>query len=204
MAKNREFFNRRLHSLLGVIPVGLFLTMHLLINYQATKGAEAYNTAAGLMEKIPFLLLVEFVVIYIPIVFHAIYGVYIAFTAKNNLKRFSTFRNWMFYFQRVTGIILIIFISWHVWETRIQKALGAEVNFEMMENIVDNPFMLAFYIIGILSATFHLSNGLWSFFVSWGITISQKSQKVMTYITVALFLALSYVGVHAILAFALA
>ena len=25
MAGNREFFNRRLHSLLGVIPIGVFL-----------------------------------------------------------------------------------------------------------------------------------------------------------------------------------
>ena len=29
MAGNREFFNRKLHSLLGVIPVGLYLTVHL-------------------------------------------------------------------------------------------------------------------------------------------------------------------------------
>ncbi|MEW9033208.1 MAG: succinate dehydrogenase, partial [Planifilum fimeticola] len=30
-----SFFNRRLHSLLGVIPVGFFLLEHLLTNYYA-------------------------------------------------------------------------------------------------------------------------------------------------------------------------
>ena len=202
MAGNREFFHRRLHSLLGVIPVGLFLIMHLMLNYNATKGPEAFNKAAGFMENLPFLLFLEFAFIYIPIVFHAIYGVYIAFTAKPNVGRFGKFRNWMFVLQRFTGIYLIIFIAWHVWETRLAKAFyGTEINFDMMANIVNNPLMLIFYILGIVSATFHLSNGLWSFCVSWGITVSPRSQQINTYVTMVIFLALSYVGIRAILAF---
>ena len=35
-----EFFWRRLHSLLGVIPVGLFVVQHLIINHFATRGEE--------------------------------------------------------------------------------------------------------------------------------------------------------------------
>ncbi len=173
-----------------------------MLNYNATKGPEAFNKAAGFMENLPFLLFLEFAFIYIPIVFHAIYGVYIAFTAKPNVGRFGKFRNWMFVLQRFTGIFLIIFIAWHVWETRLAKAFfGTEVNFDMMANIVDNPLMLIFYIIGIVSATFHLANGLWSFCVSWGITVSPRSQQINTYVTMAIFLALSYVGIRAILAF---
>ena len=107
----------------------------------------------------------------------------------------------MFVLQRITGIILIIFIAWHVWETRIAKALGAEVNFDMMANIVDNPAMLVFYIVGIVCATFHLSNGLWSFFVSWGITVSPRSQRILTYVTMLVFVAVTFIGVRAILAF---
>ena len=202
MAKEKEFYWRRLHSLLGLIPVGLFLTMHLLINFQATKGVEAFNNASGLMEKIPFLLIVEWVVIYIPLMFHAFYGVYIAFTAKSNIKRFGTTRNWFFMLQRLSGIFLVIFIAWHIWQTRLQKALAdAEVNYDMMADIVSNPAMLAFYIVGIIAATFHLSNGIWSFLVSWGITQSKQSQKVATWVTMIFFVLLSVVGVMAILAF---
>lgn len=202
MAKEKEFYWRRLHSLLGLIPVGLFLTMHLLINFQATKGVEAFNNASGLMEKIPFLLIVEWVVIYIPLMFHAFYGVYIAFTAKPNLNRFGTMRNWFFMLQRLSGIFLVIFIAWHIWQTRLQKTLAdAEVNYDMMADIVSNPAMLAFYIVGIIAATFHLSNGIWSFLVSWGITQSKQSQKVATWVTMIFFVLLSVVGVMAILAF---
>ncbi|MER1987077.1 MAG: succinate dehydrogenase cytochrome b558 subunit [Solibacillus sp.] len=203
MSKDREFLWRRLHSLLGVIPVGLFLAFHLSLNFTAVGGEETYNGATGMMELVPhsLLLLVEWVVIYIPLIFHAFYGVYIAFTATHNTKNFSTFRNWMFKLQRFTGIFLVIFVAWHIFQTRVQKAFGAEVNFDMMVEIVDNPWMLAFYIVGILSATFHLANGLWSFCVSWGITQSPKSQKITTYISMFVFVVLSIIGVAAILAF---
>ncbi|AKS39140.1 succinate dehydrogenase [Anoxybacillus gonensis] len=201
MAQNREFFYRRLHSLLGVIPVGLFLTQHLVVNHFATRGADAFNKAAAFMEQLPFRYFLEIFIIFLPLLFHAIYGLYIAFTAQNNVSRYGYFRNWMFMLQRLTGIITLIFVVWHVWETRVQAAFGAEVNYDMMANIVANPFMLAFYIVGIVSAVFHFANGLWSFFVSWGITVTPRSQQISTYVTMGIFVALSIVGIRAILAF---
>ena len=201
MSANREFFYRRLHSLLGVIPVGLYLTVHLVVNHFATQGEEAYNKAVEFMGSLPFLIFLEIFVIYLPILYHAIYGLYIAFTAKNNVKRYGTFRNWMFVLQRITGVITLIFIAWHVWETRIAAAFGAEVNFDMMADIVSNPSMLWFYIICIVGAVFHFANGLWSFFVSWGITVSPRSQQISTYVTLGFFVVLSIIGVRAILAF---
>jgi succinate dehydrogenase / fumarate reductase, cytochrome b subunit len=201
MAGNREFFNRRLHSLLGVIPVGLFLTQHLVVNHFATRGEDAFNNASHFMDSLPFKIFLEIFIIFLPILYHAIYGLYIAFTAKSNISNFNTFRNWMFVLQRITGVITFIFVVWHVWETRIAAAFGATVNFQMMEDILANPFMLAFYIICVVSAIFHFANGLWSFFVTWGITVTPRSQQISTYATMAFFVALSIVGVRALLAF---
>ncbi|MBE1554477.1 succinate dehydrogenase cytochrome b558 subunit [Sporosarcina limicola] len=203
MSRESDFYLRRLHSLLGIIPVGLFVAQHLVINHFATRGAEAFNNASSFMGNLPFVLFLEWFVIYIPLMFHAFYGVYIAFTAKNNVQRYGTFRNWMFLLQRVTGVFLVVFIAWHIYETRIQKALGAEVNFDMMAEILSNPFMLAFYMAGVIAATFHLANGVWSFLVSWGITQSPRSQAIVTYISMAIFLVLSVIGVQALLAFVL-
>ncbi|RKQ37941.1 succinate dehydrogenase cytochrome b558 subunit [Oceanobacillus halophilus] len=201
--QQREFFYRRLHSLLGVVPIGLFLTQHLFVNHFAVYGEESFNKAAGFMAELPFVILLEIFVIYLPILYHAVLGVYIAFTAKNNTSRFSYFRNWMFRLQRITGIITLIFIVWHVWETRVQVGLGnAEVEYSLMENILTNPFMFWFYLVGIISAVFHFANGLWSFLVSWGITQSPKSQKVATYAVVLVFLVVSYLGVRTLIQFA--
>ncbi|KPD01523.1 Succinate dehydrogenase cytochrome b558 subunit [Geobacillus sp. BCO2] len=59
MAGNREFYYRRLHSLLGVIPVGVFLVQHLVVNHFATRGPEAFNRAAAFMENLPFRYFLE-------------------------------------------------------------------------------------------------------------------------------------------------
>ncbi|MGM0844029.1 MAG: succinate dehydrogenase cytochrome b558 subunit [Bacillota bacterium] len=201
MAGNQEFNLRRLHSLLGVIPVGIFLIQHLVVNHFATRGAEAFNNAAHFMESLPFRYVLEAFIIFLPLLFHAIYGLYIAFTARNNVSKYGYFRNWMFLLQRISGVITLIFITWHVWETRVAAAFGAEVNFQMMENILANPFMLVFYIVGVISTIFHFANGLWSFLVSWGITVSPRSQVIATYVTIGIFIALSYVGISSIFAF---
>ncbi|TMW71640.1 succinate dehydrogenase cytochrome b558 subunit [Alteribacter natronophilus] len=201
MAQNREYFLRKMHSLLGVIPVGLFIIVHFGVNYFSTRGEAEYNQAVNFMENLPFRYTMEIFIIFLPILFHAIYGIYIAFQARHNTNNFSYFRNWMFRFQRISGIIVLIFMAWHVWETRIAAAMGQEVNFDMMANIVENPVALIAYIIGIVSTTFHFANGLWSFGITWGITVSPRSQQISTYVTLGVFLALTYVGVASILAF---
>lgn len=199
--KGREYTFRKWHSLMGVIPVGVFLTQHLIVNNFATRGAEAFNKAAGFMELLPFRYALEIFIIFLPILYHAIYGLYIAFTAKNNAVSYGYFRNWMFVFQRISGIVTLIFIAWHVWETRIQAMLGKEVNYDMMADILNNLAMFAFYLVGVVSTIFHFANGLWTFCISWGITVSPRSQRISTYVTLAIFLGLSYVGVSALLAF---
>ncbi|KEK26427.1 succinate dehydrogenase cytochrome B558 [Bacillus gaemokensis] len=199
--KGREYTFRKWHSLMGVIPVGVFLTQHLVVNNFATRGAEAFNKAAHFMELLPFRYALEIFVIFLPILYHAIYGLYIAFTAKNNAVSYGYFRNWMFVFQRISGIVTLIFISWHVWETRIQALLGKQVNYDMMADILNNPAMFGFYLVGVVSTIFHFANGLWTFCISWGITVSPRSQRISTYVTLAIFLGLSYVGVSALLAF---
>lgn len=202
MATDRHFFNRKLHSLLGVIPVGFFLVQHLFINHFILYGPESFNKAAAFMGNLPLKIFLEIFFIYLPLLYHAIYGLYIAFQAKHNIGTFSYFRNIMFTLQRITGIILIIFIAWHVWETRVAAAFGAEVNAQMMTNILSQPLMLAFYIIGVVAASFHLANGMWSFCVSWGITVGPRAQRISTYVWMVLFVILSIGFVATALKFA--
>src|SRR5699024_4924459 len=154
------------------------------------------------MGSLPFVLALETFVIYLPILFHAVLGVYIVFTAKNNTKRYGYFRNWMFLFQRISGIIALIFIVWHVWQTRVQVALGnVEVNAQLMQDILTQPFYYWFYIISIIAIVFHLANGLWSFCVSWGIAQSPRSQQIITYATILVFLIVSFIGIRTVIVF---
>lgn len=204
MVKQREFFNRRLHSLLGVVPIGLFVVQHLIINHFAVYGEESFNKAAGFMSSLPFVLVLEIFVIYLPILFHAVLGVYIVFVTKNNTKKYGFFRNWMFLLQRITGVVTLIFIAFHVWQTRVQVFIAdAEVNYQMMEEILTNPLWFTFYTIGVISTIFHFANGLWSFFVTWGLAQSPRSQKIVTYFSIAVFFIVSYIGVRTLIQFGL-
>ncbi|PWA12293.1 succinate dehydrogenase [Pueribacillus theae] len=201
MAATRDFASRRLHSLLGVIPLGVFLFQHLTVNYFATRGPEAFNKAASFISNLPYLYVLEWVIIYLPLLFHGIYGVYIAFQSKNNASKYGYFRNVMFLLQRVSGIISLIFIAWHIWQTRIQVMFGQEVNYDMMHEILTNPGWLIFYLIGVITVIFHFSNGLWSFCVSFGFIVTPNSQRVFTYVSLIVFIILAIIGVSAILAF---
>src|SRR5699024_1150178 len=160
--------------------------------------------AANFMANLPFVLALETFIIYLPILFHAVLGIYIVYVTKNNPKSYGYFRNWMFVLQRVTGIITLIFIIVHVYETRIQVFLGTELNFQLMEEILTKPFMFWFYVVGVLSTVFHLVNGLWSFFVSFGITQSPRSQQIIIYVTIGIIIVVSYISLRSIFTFAYA
>ncbi|UOF90226.1 succinate dehydrogenase cytochrome b558 subunit [Fodinisporobacter ferrooxydans] len=197
-SEKRDFVARRIHSLAGVVPVGLFLIEHFFTNSMATKGPKAFNDAVGTLQHLPYLGAIEFLFIFLPVLYHGVYGLYIAYTAGYNAGKFGWFRNWMFVLQRITGVITFIFIVYHLWTTRFS---GNAPSFDMVANIVTSPFAFWFMIIGIVAATFHFTNGLWSFFVHWGLTVGPRAQKISAYVMMVFFLIMSYVGVAALVAF---
>ncbi|MBB5172410.1 succinate dehydrogenase / fumarate reductase cytochrome b subunit [Texcoconibacillus texcoconensis] len=201
MKQDRTYFWRKVHSLSGLIPIGVFLIIHLSVNFTAILGEEAYNEAAAFMGSLPFNTILAIFVIYIPILFHGIYGIFISREAKNNISSYRYERNWYFYLQRLSGIIALLFIIWHVATTRVPATFGAEVNFDMIANLVKNPIYLVFFIVGTLMTIFHFANGVRTMLITWGITVSEKSQRLGKFIAVTLFILLSAIGIVAIFAF---
>jgi succinate dehydrogenase / fumarate reductase cytochrome b subunit len=70
-----------------------------------------------------------------------------------------------------------------------------------MQSSVENPWIYAFYVLGILSATFHLANGIWSFSIVWGLTVGPRAQRRMMWVSAAVFVVLSLIGIQSIRAF---
>ena len=83
---NNDFYVRRLHSLLGVVPVGVFLLEHLITVSTVMGGAKSFDDAVARLAAIPHELLIfmEVCFIAIPLLFHGLYGAYIALQARNN------------------------------------------------------------------------------------------------------------------------
>mgnify|MGYP000539584634 CR=1 FL=1 len=200
--KVNSFYSRKLHSLLGVIPLGFFLIEHMLTNYEAFNGGkEGFIEQIHWLNSLPLVLFLEIFGIWLPLLYHGVYGLYIAFQAKHNIGNYSYGRNIMFSLQRFTGVATLIFVVWHFYDTRFQVAIGNITHddlAEQMHSIVTNPLFFTLYIIGILAATFHFSNGMWSFLVAWGITIGPRAQRISTYVWMAVFVIMSVMFILAL------
>ena len=203
--KGNSYLPRKLHSLLGVIPLGLFLIEHALTNYSAfEEGPEGFKDSIDFLHGMPLLFFLELLLIWLPILFHGVYGLYMAFQSNLNVGRFSYSRNWAFALQRITGVITFIFVAWHVYETRLQVTFGNTTYDELgthMHDIVSNPAVFTIYIIGVLAATFHFANGIWAFLVSWGITVGPRAQKVSANICMGIFVIVAALFLLSLFAF---
>ena len=83
-ADERHWLLRRLHSLSGIIPIGGFLFFHLFENAFVLKGGGTWWKETEFTRNIPFQIAVEALVLWIPILYHAIYGIVITATAQPN------------------------------------------------------------------------------------------------------------------------
>lgn len=196
--QRNNFLLRRLHSLSGVVPVGAFLVEHFITNSFALGGRESYNEKVEFLTSLPYLYVVEALFIFLPIIFHGLLGLWIVFSGEVNVGSQKYLRNWLYVIQRITGVFLLAYIAVHVWGTRFS---GQEDMFELMSHKLADPGMLAFYIAGVVAATFHFANGLWGFMVTWGITVSPRSQQLSTYVCAGVFVAMTFAGVNSLLAF---
>lgn len=193
-----EFILRRLHSLAGLFPLGLFLAFHMAANNAAVKGPEAFNFVINLLRSLPYLEIIEISILAIPFLFHGLYGLIItpAF-ARSNVIVYATERNWAYYFQRLTGIVLFVFIAVHVWQLKFNE----DLDFNIVAQTLQRPIWTATYIIGVVASVYHFSNGLWNFFISWGITIGKRAQRVSAVLCGVIGIALLGLGLSAVWTF---
>ncbi len=195
-----SFWLKRLHSLAGVLPIGAFLLEHMFTNAFIIQGPDAYNEKIEFLRSIPYLPIIEITVIGLPILYHAFYGFYIWFSGKSNLRWYPHAANYLYTLQRWTGLITFVYILYHVYETRIVNAMyGTEVSYARMQQIMQNPLVFWFYIVGLLSTCFHFANGLWGFCISWGITVGPKAQRTSGIIFSILGLTIFVVGTNSLI-----
>lgn len=207
---SRTFILRKLHQLTGIMPLGVFLLEHFYTNSKALNGAADFNTAVKDLQSIPYILLIEISGIFIPLIYHAVYGLVITAEARPNNLYYPYSRNWFYTIQRVTGIILFFFITFHVLNFRFGlipglNTLSVAHHPEESFQIVSREFRMApifiVYLIGITSTVWHLANGVWLFLVDWGITIGERAQKIAGYACLGFGVVLLAVGINAAVAF---
>lgn len=199
-----SFILRRLHSLSGIVPVGVFLLEHFFSNAFATKGPQAYADQVKLLTGLPFLVWIEALFIWIPIAFHALYGFYIWYCGESNLRHYPWLGNWMYSAQRWTGAFTFAFIVFHTIEMRftgVELETNSLASFGKVQHSIENPWILAFYVLGVVAASWHFGYGVWLFAAKWGFITGQQARRRFGYLCVALSIVLAVIGFATIRAF---
>lgn len=212
-----EFLIRRLHSLSGLIPVGAYMTVHLIVNASLLNGAGTFQTNVNQIHSLGKLLpLIEWAFIFLPIIFHAAVGVWIIKTGRSNHDNYRYVANWRYTLQRWTGVIAVVFIFTHVfhlhgwfhsdwWLKSVAEPLGMAqfrpYNAASTLAVALGGFLWPiFYFIGVVASVFHFANGVWTMGITWGVWISPKAQKNASYVCAAGGMVLLVAGLSSLYA----
>lgn len=194
MLKKVNYFGftfRKIHSLLGIVPLGIFLVEHLIANSTVIFGEAAFGQTVDFLESIPGLWILELMFIALPLLFHGVMGLIMVFQASNNPQSYPYLRNWMFYFQRISGLIIFAFLIYHLYTVKFSSATNISF-YQIINQQLSNFMILTFYIISLIAASFHFCNGIWGFAINWGILTGFKAQRLFSAITICFFLVFNY------------
>jgi succinate dehydrogenase / fumarate reductase cytochrome b subunit len=191
-----EFLIRRIHSILGLVPIGGFLCFHLATNASILDGPETFQTRVDVIHRIgpSTLFVLEWGTIFLPILFHGLIGLIIVTRGKRNVLAYPYRENWRYTLQRWTGVIAMAFILYHVfqmhgwlripwWTEHVAKPFGgARFDAEQATTSAAAVFqasklVVALYAAGILAAVYHLANGLWTLGITWGVWTTPHAQR---------------------------
>jgi len=202
--QGHSFFWRRLHSLSGIVPIGAFLVEHIVSNFEAINGPLAYAQQVKFLNSLPLVRVLEWAFIFIPLAFHALYGLGIAFKGRVNVNVYPWAGNWGYVTQRITGIIAFVYIVQHVWRQRFSGVMLPEhpgAAFAKVQHELANPWMLIFYAIAMIATCWHFAYGVWLFAAKWGITPGDRARRRFGYVCAVVGIGLGVLGFAGMYAF---
>jgi succinate dehydrogenase / fumarate reductase cytochrome b subunit len=68
----------------------------------------------------------------------------------------------------------------------------------MLRNTFKSPLMMILYTIFVITACYHGFNGLWTFLIKWGVTLSERSQRLSRRFSTVLMVIVTFMGLAAI------
>ena len=205
--ERHQFLIYRLFSLAGLIPVGAFLAVHLLTNSSILAGDDGrtFQSRVDMIHSLgPLLVPIEWLFIFLPMLFHAAVGFVIIANGMPNVGSYPYVGNVRYTLQRATGMIAFAFIVWHIMQLHwLGKPFGggrfdphhaASTAAEALQ-----PMLVAIlYAIGVLSTVFHFSNGLWTMGITWGVWTSPAAMRRANIVSIVVGLGLAAAGLGAL------
>lgn len=186
------YWAKQLFSFLGIVPLGVYVVLHLFHNASSLNGPQAYNAYLAESRNVPLYGLLVLLFVYAPIAYHALYGLAFTFRGRPNVASYPFYRNWKYLLQRVSGLGLLVFIPAHVYKEKYEQA--AATDFLRMYEALHEPLTFWVYVLGVLGVAYHLANGIWDLCFAWGITTGEKGRRTLDGVAVVLFLLVAALG----------
>jgi succinate dehydrogenase / fumarate reductase, cytochrome b subunit len=208
-----SFLIYRLFSLTGIIPIGGYVIIHLLTNATVLNGPGTFQAQVDRIHSLGIILpLVEWVFIFLPLIFHASIGIFVISTGLPNTNSYPYTSNIRYTLQRATGIIAFFFIIWHVIHMHslfggpFEKLGGAQFDAHHATSSTAGAIQAALwvqvlYAIGVLASVYHLANGIWTFGITWGIWVRPAAMRRAAYICLVFGILLAGAGLSALVGF---
>ena len=174
---------RWLQSLLGVIPVGLFLLVHLWLKTEQLHGSHAPAGTPGSGPGAPAVVLYS--ALLGAIALHALLGV--GLWLRPGLKpRPSPYpHGWMRLLQRVSGLGVLGLVALHAAGVVLPWMTGRLGGEDVREALIATlstthasvPLEALGYVLGLGCVAVHLGQGLWAAAVVWGVVVAPRARR---------------------------
>jgi succinate dehydrogenase / fumarate reductase cytochrome b subunit len=164
----------RVQSLLGVVPLGAFLFLHLYDQLPALQHRELWVDRARHVISHSWAI----ALVLVPLCLHAVLGgarfVRSRAEAGDALYGPAGLR----VIQAVTGALVLGFVTYHVvqlWSVDDGPHQGARAAYALMWQVLGRPLDLAIYLVGISATCFHFAHGVSRAAVTFRLARSPRS-----------------------------
>ena len=187
---------RRLRFWSGLVPLGAFLLIHLILNERALAGPAAFENAV-FHARVPARCVLDALLVLTPLVVHAALGLWVVFARKSGVSP-SPYSASIRTAMRVTGVLAGGFIAMHLTEVRLRLAGahlgGGEIATILSEDLSSTshgiPVAALAYLGGTGCVVFHFAVGLWgAFATSRAGRASLRARQWLAYCAMALGLS---------------
>jgi succinate dehydrogenase / fumarate reductase cytochrome b subunit len=197
------FVSSRLGSLLAVAPLGVWTVNHIWDNLAAFRGAEAWQNAVT-EHPHPLAHAATLVVVLLPLVLHTAWGLARLRGVRPNNVRYPYFSNFRYLLQRVSALGVLFFLGAHIWLAMLRPRLffgHAETFADLSHQMRHHAPTLVVYLLGTLGVAYHLANGIATFAMGWGLSVSRKALRRIERASIVFFLVLlgaSWAAIYAL------
>jgi succinate dehydrogenase / fumarate reductase, cytochrome b subunit len=185
----------RVHALTGAIPLAGYLLLHLLTQSSVLGSGAAYVAWTRRIDAVPWMRGIEFLVIDVPLGIHVLTGLCHLFSGQGLFSGRSlsgqgllsgqavvTRNGWVGRrgraLQQGSGLVLLGFLGFHVWQFRGRSWLGELDRSDFLPELCASlsstawggiPVVALVYLLGVAAAALHAGQGLYHACRAWGV-----------------------------------